>query len=205
MNLCPSPHLYPHFCSKEVLRSEDEPLSFFLFHYRKLIEKKVNIKIKKLGSVWDLFLKSVYSCITLYIWSSVWNSGFLLRLFRENDGDSQPLELTHSQIAGTWQITEVEPIPGFIGLDLRLLLYHPSAKVHCAWWSGSDLCEIQELGECTHFSGKQTSVKRDSFGFCCRKPQSSNHKLFSSLWFNSFAKKNSLNHLYSYIMDTGHA
>lgn len=29
MNLCLSPHLYPRFCSKEVLRSEDEVYLFF--------------------------------------------------------------------------------------------------------------------------------------------------------------------------------
>lgn len=93
-----------------------------------------------------------------------------MEFHRENNGISQALELVHSQIARILQITEVEPIPGFIGLDLTLLLYQPPAKVHAAWWSGSGLCVIQESGECTLFSGKQTSVKRDFFDFCWRKP-----------------------------------
>ena len=100
-------------------------------------------------------------------------------------------------------MTEVGPIPGFIDLDLSLLLHQPRAKVHAAWWSGSGLSVIQALAESTLFSGKKTSNKRDFFGFCWRKPHcqvTTNCSTHCDLI--PLLRKTVLNHLFSY--NNGH-
>lgn len=100
-------------------------------------------------------------------------------------------------------MTEVGPIPGFIDLDLSLLLHQPLAKVRAAWWSGSGLSVIQALGESTLFSGKKTSIRREFFGFCWRKPRcqvTTNCSTHCDLI--PLLRKTVLNHLYSY--NNGH-
>lgn len=193
----------PVYVPKRYSDQKRQVFHLFLLYYRKQVAKKVDIRTEKSGSIWDTFLKSKFAPALVCIHEKVFKFQVPVKPFRQNHGISQALELVHSQIARIWQMTKVGPIPGFIDLDLSLLLHQPWAKVRPTWWSGSGLSVIQALGESTLSSGKKTSIKRDFFGFCWRKPHcqvttncSTHYDLIPLL------RKTVLNHLYSY--NNGH-